>query len=200
MDKTTSCAKSDFRNGGIGMKQPIRDISEITYSVEMLEKKPPRFISIFVSVLLLLLGTTFCWLLFSKVDITVKGSVIVEPGKESIPVVSEISSVIDKSYIQDGMKVEKGDILLELAAQSNEINEIAYIKEEIKELETKQNSFKSVYEAISSNNFEGIDIIDTMAEELLTSHKEQVNQNKNEILEPKVRIRINKINVIIGNK
>ncbi|WP_010170159.1 hypothetical protein [Bacillus coahuilensis] len=182
------------------MKQPIRDISEITYSVEMLEKKPPRFISIFVSVLLLLLGTTFCWLLFSKVDITVKGSVIVEPGKESIPVVSEISSVIDKSYIQDGMKVEKGDILLELAAQSNEINEIAYIKEEIKELETKQNSFKSVYEAISSNNFEGIDIIDTMAEELLTSHKEQVNQNKNEILEPKVRIRINKINVIIGNK
>ncbi|KUP03913.1 hypothetical protein Q73_16725, partial [Bacillus coahuilensis m2-6] len=116
------------------MKQPIRDISEITYSVEMLEKKPPRFISIFVSVLLLLLGTTFCWLLFSKVDITVKGSVIVEPGKESIPVVSEISSVIDKSYIQDGMKVEKGDILLELAAQSNEINEIAYIKEEIKEL------------------------------------------------------------------
>ncbi len=158
------------------MNQPINDISEITYSVEMLEKKPPRFISIFIILLIVLIGSAFVWLACSKMDITTQGTATIDTDQFSVPIVSEMTGTIKKTNIQDGMQVNKGHILLELDKQAADSKELMFNKQKIKEGEKKKTSFAAVYTAVDSGNYSATTDLTSSAKDFLEAYQAQVNQ------------------------
>lgn len=95
----------------------IYSFDQLTDSVELLERKPPRFIAGFIIFLLMSLFTFLIWSYIGRVDIVSKGTAIIQ-GKSDISVSrTQIVGVVDTVAVKSGDEVKKGDILLQLKNQ-----------------------------------------------------------------------------------
>lgn len=131
------------------MIQPLRDISDITDSIEILEKKPPKFISYFLLFIIIIIIIALIWAYYSKIDISIKATANVQASTASSAIKFEIPGTIKEINIKSGDKVEKGDILLkienkELKLNKDHLNEnINKLNDEIKDLKTLQNAINN---------------------------------------------------------
>ncbi|EDX54324.1 conserved hypothetical protein (plasmid) [Bacillus cereus W] len=95
----------------------IYSFDQLTDSVELLERKPPRFIAGFIIFLLMSLFTFLIWSYIGRVDIVSKGTAMIQ-GKSEISVSrTQIVGVVDTVAVKSGDEVKKGDILLQLKNQ-----------------------------------------------------------------------------------
>ncbi|WP_144508172.1 HlyD family efflux transporter periplasmic adaptor subunit [Bacillus thuringiensis] len=95
----------------------IYSFDQLTDSVELLERKPPRFIAGFIIFLLMSLFTFLIWSYIGRVDIVSKGTAMIQ-GKSEISVSrTQIVGVVDTVAVKPGDEVKKGDILLQLKNQ-----------------------------------------------------------------------------------
>ncbi|PFE15076.1 HlyD family efflux transporter periplasmic adaptor subunit [Bacillus cereus] len=95
----------------------IYSFDQLTDSVELLERKPPRFIAGFIIFLFMSLFTFLIWSYIGKVDIVSKGTAMIQ-GKSDISVSrTQIVGVVDTVAVKSGDEVKKGDILLQLKNQ-----------------------------------------------------------------------------------
>ncbi|MGR5988758.1 hypothetical protein ACT7CT_25275 [Bacillus sanguinis] len=94
------------------MSQTIRDITELTDSVEMLEKNPPKFIKLFIYLVLAIIVSALIWSYFSKIDISTKGSATIQSSTAAVAVKPKVSGEINDIKIKQGEKVHRGDPLI----------------------------------------------------------------------------------------
>ncbi|WP_084156052.1 biotin/lipoyl-binding protein [Exiguobacterium sp. NG55] len=112
----------------------IYSIEELTDSVELLEKKPPRFITFFLLFLLLILLIFLLWAFTGNLDVASKGTAFVQ-GQSGVGIVkSQVAGTIQEFKVKPGDKVEKGDVLLQIY-NSDLKTQISQTNETIKKLE-----------------------------------------------------------------
>lgn len=112
----------------------IYSIEELTDSVELLEKKPPRFITFFLLFLLLILLIFLLWAFTGNFDVASKGTAFVQ-GQSGVGIVkSQVAGTIQEFKVKPGDKVEKGDVLLQIY-NSDLKTQISQTNETIKKLE-----------------------------------------------------------------
>ena len=128
------------------MRGVILELSELTESREMLQVREPKFISIFIWLILLLLVGSFLWMWFGEIDIVVKATGIIRP----IGNVSIVRNICDGKLAQvlykEGLVVKNGDTLFafEISTLEREkedlLQESRRLKNEAKNLERLQKS------------------------------------------------------------
>lgn len=123
---------------------------ELTDSVELLEKKPPRFILISLLIILIFLIGCSTWAFFGKVDIVSKGNASIQNKENLIIYKSQIGGVVSSVFVKSGDTVKKGDILIKLENQdlSNKKNEL---EATLKNFETNKSMLEQLKNGIQLN-------------------------------------------------
>ncbi|MDM5191436.1 HlyD family efflux transporter periplasmic adaptor subunit [Bacillus hominis] len=128
----------------------VYTFEQLTDSVELLEKKPPRFINMFLGLLIAFLIGFCLWAYFGKIDIVSKGTAIIQGKKEASMVQSRLGGVVSHVAVQSGDYVKKGDNILqiknqELVDEQNKLNSI------VLHLESKKNMLIELKKSVSNN-------------------------------------------------
>ncbi|KXH79499.1 efflux RND transporter periplasmic adaptor subunit [Bacillus cereus] len=115
----------------------IYTFEELADSVELLEKKQPSFIiKLVLFIFFVMIGGGF-WIYLGEVEITTKGTVIVQDISEKIIIRADSAVTVDKILVRSGDKVRKGDILIKLNEREL-IHTQEKLKGEIKYLNEKR--------------------------------------------------------------
>ncbi|MGH0950060.1 HlyD family efflux transporter periplasmic adaptor subunit [Bacillus mycoides] len=90
---------------------------QLTDSVELLERKPPRFITSLLVFLLVSVVAFSIWVYVGKLDVVSKGTAIIE-GKSDVSVSrTQVGGIVDMVLVQSGDEVKQGDTLVQLRNQ-----------------------------------------------------------------------------------
>ncbi|MGG3043151.1 HlyD family efflux transporter periplasmic adaptor subunit [Bacillus anthracis] len=162
----------------------IYSFDQLTDSVELLERKPPRFIAGLLVFLLMSLFTFLIWAYVSRVDIVSKGTAMIH-GKSDISVSrTQIVGVVDTVNVKSGNEVKKGDILLQLKNQEltdkqNQMNQI------VQHLEKQKGMLEQLKESIRSHKSSFPDDVDKKIREEYQAYDQRYqsiqNDNDNEM-------------------
>ncbi|MDA2257668.1 HlyD family efflux transporter periplasmic adaptor subunit [Bacillus cereus] len=128
----------------------IYSFDQLTDSVELLEKKPPRFITGLLCFLCISLLGFIIWAYIGKLDTVSKGTAMIQ-GKSNISVSrTQIVGVVDTVNVKSGNEVKKGDILLQLKNQelTDKQNQMDQI---VQHLEKQKGMLEQLKRSIESN-------------------------------------------------
>lgn len=175
------------------MSQPIRDITELTDSVEMLEKNPPKFIKLFIYLVLTIIISALIWSYFSKIDISAKGSATIQSSTATIAVKPKVSGEINDIKIKQGEKVRRGDPLIVINNKQLE-QEKKHLEENRDKLDAGIKSLKILKDVIDKNQSKlSIDVEESIRNELDSYLKQKTllnNENKNKIVDFTHRLQV----------
>ncbi|KAA0748527.1 HlyD family efflux transporter periplasmic adaptor subunit [Bacillus sp. BF2-3] len=128
----------------------IYSFDQLTDSVELLEKRPPRFITGLLCFLCISLLGFIIWAYIGKLDTVSKGTAMIQ-GKSNISVSrTQIVGVVDTVNVKSGNEVKKGDILLQLKNQelTDKQNQMDQI---VQHLEKQKGMLEQLKRSIESN-------------------------------------------------
>ena len=96
------------------MSNTVIDIADLSDSRELMEKKAPKSIQIFILIVLAIIITLLLWSFFGEIDeyVTVRGEI--RPQSNPSVITSTGSGQIKAINFENGDSVENGDIILEL--------------------------------------------------------------------------------------
>ncbi|PEL85036.1 HlyD family efflux transporter periplasmic adaptor subunit [Bacillus wiedmannii] len=173
------------------MSQPIRDIIELTDSVEMLEKNPPKFIKLFIYLVLAILVSALIWAYFSKIDISTKGSATIQSSTDTVAVKSKVSGEINDIKIKQGEKVHRGDPLIGITNKQLE-QEKKHLEENRDKLDAELKSLNILKDVIEKNQSKLPVGVEGSIKNELDSYLKQKdllkNENKNKIADFNFRL------------
>nr|WP_302595380.1 HlyD family efflux transporter periplasmic adaptor subunit [uncultured Cellulosilyticum sp.] len=129
------------------MKPIIKELREITDSKEMYESKPQPFIAIFIYTILALIIMAGIWAYFGEMDIVSKGIGVVRPNTHLSSIRSKTAGEIEYWNLEEGQKVQKGDILFTVNHDDLDIS-CMQAKESLLELERQGNSLKKLKKSV----------------------------------------------------
>ncbi|EJR93264.1 HlyD family efflux transporter periplasmic adaptor subunit [Bacillus mycoides] len=162
----------------------IYSFDQLTDSVELLERKPPRFIAGLLVFLLMSLFAFLIWAYVSRIDIVSKGTAMIQ-GKSDISVSrTQIVGVVDTVNVKSGNEVKKGDILLQLKNQelTDKQNQMDQI---VQHLEKQKGMLEQLKESIRSHKSSFPDDVDKKIREEYQAYDQKYqsihNENDNEI-------------------
>ncbi|MBJ8205618.1 HlyD family efflux transporter periplasmic adaptor subunit [Bacillus cereus] len=95
----------------------IYSFDQLTDSVELLERKPPRFIAGLLFFLALSLLVFIIWAYIGTLDAVSKGTAIVQGKSDVSASRSQIVGTVDTVFVQSGDEVKIGDSLIQLKNQ-----------------------------------------------------------------------------------
>ncbi|MED3313952.1 biotin/lipoyl-binding protein, partial [Bacillus thuringiensis] len=175
------------------MSQPIRDITELTDSVEMLEKNPPKFIKLFIYLVLAILVSALMWAYFSKIDISTKGSATIQSSTATVAVKPKVSGEINDIKIKQGEKVHRGDPLIGITNKQLE-QEKKHVEENRDKLDAEIKSLNILKDVIEKNQSKlPVDVEGSIKNELDSYLKQKdllKNENKNKIADFTFRLQV----------
>ncbi|PGT65720.1 bacteriocin ABC transporter [Bacillus cereus] len=121
----------------------IYNLNEITDSRILYDKKPPRFMLYIILIVIIMLIAVITWSMYSIKTYVVKGQGIVTTQNKQ-HIMSPVSGTVEEIHVEEGKKVNKGDLLLSLKPtqpnlQIEQANkQIAYFNERLKLLNQAQ--------------------------------------------------------------
>ena len=157
----------------------IYSFDQLTDSVELLEKRPPRFITGLLCFLCISLLGFIIWAYIGKLDTVSKGTAMIQ-GKSDISVSrTQISGVVDTVSVQSGDAVKKGDTLLQLKNQElmNKQNQMDQI---IKHLEGQKEMLEQLKKSIQYHKSSFSDEVDKKIREEYQAYDQRYKSIKNE--------------------
>ena len=169
----------------------IYSFDQLTDSVELLERKPPRFIAGLLCFLFLSLIGFIIWAYVGKLDIVSKGTAMIQ-GKSDVSVSrTQIPGVVDTISVQSGNAVKKGDTLLQLKNQElmdkqNQMDQI------VKHLEGQKEMLEQLKKSIQSHKSSFSDEVDKKIREEYKAYEQGYQSLQNE--------KENEINLIVNSK
>ncbi|MDD0822232.1 HlyD family efflux transporter periplasmic adaptor subunit [Bacillus anthracis] len=102
----------------------IYDFEELTDSVELLNRKPPRFIIWFLIFLFGSLAISLFWICTGEINIVNSGTAIVKNKSETSIIRSQNDGIIEGIVITNGDFVKKGDLLFRFKSNKSEEIEV----------------------------------------------------------------------------
>ncbi|HCF55643.1 MAG TPA: hemolysin D [Bacillus sp. (in: Bacteria)] len=169
----------------------IYSFDQLTDSVELLEKKPPRFISVLVCFLCISLLGFMIWAYVGKLDIVSKGTAMIQ-GKSEVSVYrNQIAGIVESVSVRSGDEVKKGDTLVQLKNQelTNKQNQLNQI---VKHLEENKGMLEQLKKSIQSHNPSFSDEVDKKIREEYKAYEQKFKTLQTE--------KENEIEVIAGSK
>ncbi|WP_202709975.1 HlyD family efflux transporter periplasmic adaptor subunit [Sporosalibacterium faouarense] len=134
------------------MKHIIQNLSDITDSKEMLEAKPHPVTSVLIYILIVLLVIATLWAYFGEIDTVVKANGIVRPTKTIQSIKNKVYGKVENTYLEDGKKVNKGDILFTIEHEKltvqKQLNEEELLKSQ-QEISNLQKYKESINQGIN---------------------------------------------------
>lgn len=117
----------------------IYSFDQLTDSVELLEKRPPRFIAGLLGFLMIGLLGFIIWAYFGQIDIVSNGIASIQTNSSISVSRSQISGIVENVNVKSGDEVKKGDTLIqlknqELTAKQKQMSQILQHLEEQKEM------------------------------------------------------------------
>ncbi|PKJ54473.1 MULTISPECIES: HlyD family efflux transporter periplasmic adaptor subunit [Bacillus] len=169
----------------------IYNFDQLTDSVELLEKKPPRFITWLLGVLFLTLLGFIIWAYMGKVDIVSKGTAIVQGKSDMSTIRTQIVGVIENISVHSGDEVKKGDILIQLKNQEllDKQNQFEKI---VEQLENQKGMLEQLRNSIQSHRLSFNDSVDEKIREEYKAYEQNYQSLQNE--------KENEIQEIVNNK
>lgn len=102
----------------------IYAFEELTDSVELLNRKPPRFIKWFLIFLFCALVISLFWICTGEINIVSNGTALIKNKSETSIIRSQNAGMIEDIVITNGDFVKKGDLLLKFRSNKSEVIEI----------------------------------------------------------------------------
>ncbi|WIG24997.1 HlyD family efflux transporter periplasmic adaptor subunit [Bacillus toyonensis] len=169
----------------------IYSFDQLTDSVELLEKKPPLFITGLLCFLFTISIGVMIWAYVGKIDVVSKGTAIVQ-GKSDISVSrSQISGTVDSISVHTGDEVKKGDVLIQL--KNYEVTDrITQFDQVVKHLERQKEMLEQLKKSIESHKLSFSDGVDGKIREEYKAYDQGYQSLQNE--------KENEINTITNNK
>lgn len=140
----------------------LYSLNEITDSKLLYDKKPPKFmLYIILTVLILVIGAII-WSTKSIKTFVVKGQGIVT-SKNKTNIMAKVSGEIKEVYIEEGMEVKQGDILMifnpsEQKYQIEQIEgQIKILQNRIKQLKRAEDELSKGKNTFSKNNLDEVE-------------------------------------------
>lgn len=162
----------------------IYSFDQLTDSVELLERKPPRFIAVLICFLFLSFIVFLIWAFVGKIDIVSKGTATIQ-GKSDISISRvQVTGTIDTVFVKSGDEVKKGDILIQLKNQElmdkqNQLDQI------VKHLELQKEMLEQLKKSIQSHKISFSDGVDQKIIEEFKAYEQGYqsldNEKENEI-------------------
>ena len=155
------------------MKPIIIDMNDMSDSTEMYDSKPNSVIVIFVYTVLVMVMVTLTWMYFFKVDIVVKGTGTIVASEEVATVTNQIAGNIVSRNIEDGQKINAGDILYIVSHDEQDL-QLENLVQQLEESEERENMLKA-YEAWLENGDEfSEELIDNIYFSEISSRKQLI--------------------------
>ena len=117
------------------MKEPVILMlpDRLDYSQEVLLYREPKELSLTVWIIASLFAAVLCWIVFGKAEEVVRAKGLVRPISNISQVKNAVPGEIVGLYYENGERVEKGELLLQIDARS---------------LKAKEEALKSAYEKL----------------------------------------------------
>ncbi|MEB8804263.1 HlyD family efflux transporter periplasmic adaptor subunit [Bacillus cereus] len=157
----------------------IYSLDQLTDSVELLERKPPRFITGLLCFLFVILLVFVIWACIGKIDTVSKGTAIVQ-GKSDISVSrNKIVGVVDTVVVKSGDEVKKGDTLIQLKNQEL-VDKENQFEQVIKHLENQKLMLEQLKQSVKSHKLSFSDKVDEKIIEEYQAYVQGYETLKNE--------------------
>lgn len=140
------------------MSDKILDIEQITYSRELFEAKPAKFVSYLIYIFISILIICLAWAYMNEIDIVARGQGIVRPSEQINTIRIEYTGKLNELNIYEGIHIEKGDILFELEHSTLDLQKQQYqlrideLNDEIVSLKSFENSIKNSEELFDNQS------------------------------------------------
>lgn len=157
----------------------IYSFDQLTDSVELLERKPPRFITGLLVFLFVSLLTFAIWAYIGKLDIVSKGTAMIQGKSDASVSRTQIVGVVDKVAVKSGDEVKKGDTLLELKNQelTDKQNQVDQV---VKHLDEQKEMLVQLKTSIQSHSSSFSDKVDTKIKEEYKAYEQGYQSLQNE--------------------
>ncbi|MFK4317267.1 MULTISPECIES: HlyD family efflux transporter periplasmic adaptor subunit [unclassified Bacillus (in: firmicutes)] len=169
----------------------IYSFDQLTDSVELLERKPPRFIAGLICFLFLSFIGFIIWAFVGKLDIVSKGTAMIQ-GKSDISVSRvQVTGIVDTVFVRSGDEVKKGDALIQLKNQElmdkqNQMDQI------VKHLEGQKSMLEQFKKSVQSHKSSFLDEVDKKIKEEYKAYEQGYQSLQNE--------KENEIKMIVDSK
>lgn len=92
----------------------IYSFDQLIDSTELLDKKPPRFITWLLVFLSAVIVIFMIWAYIGKIDIVSKGTAIIQAKSEVGVIRTQMTGIVEEVLVRPGDEVRKGDVLIQL--------------------------------------------------------------------------------------
>lgn len=162
----------------------IYSFDQLTDSVELLERKPPRFIAGLLGFLFIALLGFIIWAYFGKLDIVSKGTAIIQ-SKSTISVSrAQVAGTVETVAVKSGDEVKKGDTLIQLK-NSELVNKENQLDQIVQHLEKQKEMLEQLKQSIQSHKHAFLNEVDTKIKEEFKAYEQAYqtlqNEKENEI-------------------
>lgn len=165
---------------------------QLTDSVELLERKPPRFISVLLVFLFVSVIAFMIWAYIGKLEIVSKGTAIIQ-GKSDVSVSrTQIVGVVDTVSVKSGDEVKQGDALLQLKNQelTDKQNQADQI---VQHLESQKEMLVQLKTSMKSHKLSFSDQVDTKMREEYQAYEQGYQSLQNEKEQEEIAIENSKL-------
>ena len=131
------------------MKPIIIDMKDMSDSTEVYESRPNPILTGFIYLILAMVVAAFVWMYFFKIDIVVKGTGTMAASDEVATITNQVAGVITERNIEDGQKVEKGDVLYSVSCEEGAL-QLTTLESQLKDSEEKEEMLQAYEEWLES--------------------------------------------------
>lgn len=119
------------------MKPIIMDMKDMSESREVYESRPNPVMAGFIYLILVMAVAALLWMGFCRIDIVVKATGTIGAAEEVATVTNRVAGTITERMIEDGQRVEKGDVLYTVSHEELTL-QLSALEEQLADLKDKE--------------------------------------------------------------